>query len=594
MPRKDDRHVKKLALALLLIGIAAAALAGCQVQTDRTEKPAPDWSRALAIGRANLRQPVALAVDSDRHVHLVWCNDGLFYAHLDEQAHVLFNGPLAIDVPRPRHPQLLIDRQNAVHLVWLSRDGNVQKLYHTMLNAEGQPGLPELLSDPAHDVNRFQLFLSPTDGVSAIWDARLDGAPIGLVYAALNAPTEPTTLSSRGIDPYVLVDRTATVHVAWFEVRGFTSRSVHYATLDESSASSPRLSPADGHKLADFDFSESGVYVGPVIGLDATHIYVLWSVQNLGGGLTPTSAFSYYVAFKPGETGVQSPQRINLPASNEPVYEPHVGDYGLTRLAPLSAADLGYSSDFVNSPATVTTQRDELVVACSLLTRSTAHSWIQLATVVLADGDQVGYQLASKTENASLTPTLVADADAYLHLAWIDTSGFSEFDVYYATNAPAARAWLDRTSTDDLVLGAAELLWGVLSGIGLLPIAGIWTFPAMVWVVAFFVASGQEEMKRAPTKIGFAIAIVIYVGVKILLLPGLFRGTPLLQLVPSAWAVPVGIAVPSLILVIALSAVYMYIRKAERATIFMAYFVLALVDVGLTIVLYAPRFFDPG
>jgi len=112
----------------------------------------------------------------------------------------------------------------------------------------------------------------------------------------------------------------------------------------------------------------------------------------------------------------------------------------------------------------------------------------------------------------------------------------SEFDVSYATNAPAARAWLDRTSTDDLVLGAAELLWGVLSGIGLLPIAGIWTFPAMVWVVAFFVASGQEEMKRAPTKIGFAIAIVIYVGVKILLLPGLFRGTPLLQLVPSAWA----------------------------------------------------------
>ena len=157
---------------------------------------------------------------------------------------------------------------------------------------------------------------------------------------------------------------------------------------------------------------------------------------------------------------------------------------------------------------------------------------------------------------------------------------------------PRRRRWLDRTSTDDMVLGAADLIFGVFSGLGLLPIAGVWTFPAMVWVVLFFIATGKEEMERRPTKVGFAVAVVLYVGVKILLLPGLFAGTPFSA--PGAsgvggccWA----LLVPALILLVALAAVYIYARRAERATIFVAYLVFALTDVVLTLVLYAPGFF---
>jgi len=61
--------------------------------------------------------------------------------------------------------------------------------------------------------------------------------------------------------------------------------------------------------------------------------------------------------------------------------------------------------------------------------------------------------------------------------------------------------------------------------------------------------------------------------------------------VPPRWAVPLGIAVPLLILAMSLSAVYLYVRRAERATIFKAILAFVGVDVGLTLLLYAPGFF---
>jgi hypothetical protein len=253
-------------------------------------------------------------------------------------------------------------------------------------------------------------------------------------------------------------------------------------------------------------------------------------------------------------------------------------------------------SDFVNTPATVTGQRIGLPVAYSVLTESRSESQIRLASVVLSGGSSAGYQLASQTSTASLMPSLAAapGPENGLHLAWLDTAGFQEYTVYYATTAPEARRWLDRTSREDMVLAAGDLVFGVFSGLGLLPIAGVWTFPGLIWVVAFFIATGREEMARRGTQIGFAISVLVYVGVKILLLPGLFIGTPFLHQVPAAWAVVLGIAVPSVLLAIALGVVYFYARRALRATIFKAYLFFALTDVVLTLVLYSPGFFGSG
>jgi hypothetical protein len=98
-------------------------------------------------------------------------------------------------------------------------------------------------------------------------------------------------------------------------------------------------------------------------------------------------------------------------------------------------------------------------------------------------------------------------------------------------------------------------------------------------------------MDRRPTRIGFAVAVLIYIGMKVLLLSGLFASTPFMQQVPPRLATPLGIAVPVLIMAVALLVVYLYTRRAERATIFKAILILVGVDVTLTLVLYAPGFF---
>jgi hypothetical protein len=581
------RYYRIRFLALLLVVLLSS---GCAVESDRTEKPAPDWSRGLILGQTNLRQPVALAVDAAKHVHLVWLDQGLHYVQLDAKAQVLVDKALDVDLFNLRQPRLQVDRENTVHLAWLSRKDDVHRLYHTTISSSGDVNAPLLLSREGENVTGFQMYLSPQRSVSFAWAGEPQDGGGGLFHATLGDPTPSTLLATPCLDPFVTVDGSGTVHLAWLQERGLTSRTIYYATLQDGDAG-PTLTPSNGQKLTDFEFGESAITYGPIIGLDTQTVYVIWSVQNQGGGLTPTSAFSYYVAFAPGAPQVSNPRSIGLPSTDRPTYDDHTGPYGFTKLDLLSAAELVYGSDFVAAPATVSAQQSELPVVFSLMTYSEASSEIQLATALFSEGEQLGYQLASKTTNASLVPTMVADADADLHLAWIDTAGFREYQVHYASLAPQARQWLDRTSGNDLVLGGAKAIFGVLSGIGLLPIAGIWSFPAMIWVVVFFIATGREEMVRTPTKIGFAVAVVIYVGMKVLLLPGLFNATPFLYAVPRGWATVVGIVVPLVILVLAGLAVYIYTRRAERPTIFLSFLVFALVDVVLTMVLYSPGFF---
>jgi hypothetical protein len=582
---KSRHRTRFITLLLLLL-----ALSACAVESDRTDKPGPDWSRGLILGRTNLRQPVALAVDAEKHVHMVWPYQGLRYVQLDAQAQILVDETLDIDLFNLRRPRLLVDRQDSVHLAWLSRDRGIQRLYHATISSPGEIDTPRLLSREGENVTGYQMYLSPGRDVGFVWAGEPQEGDGGLFHATLRAPTPATLLASPCLDPYVTVDGAGTVHLAWLRERGLTSRTIYYATLQDGD-SAPALVPAEGQKLTDFEFNESAITYGPLIGLDTQTVYVTWSIQNQGGGLTPTSAFSYYVAFAPGAPQVSNPRSIGLPTPDRPTYDDHASPYGMTKLDLLSQAEPGYSSDFVAAPATVSGQESELPVAFSLMTYSTAGSEIQLATTLLSEGEQVGYQLASKTTNASLVPTMVADTDTNLHLAWIDTAGFREYRVHYATLAPQARQWLDRTSGNDLVLGAARVVFGVLSGIGLLPIAGIWSFPAMVWVVVFFIATGKEEMARTATKVGFAIAVAIYVGMKALLLPGLFNATPFLYAVPRGWATVVGIVVPLIILALAGLAVYLYARRAERPTIFMSFLIFAMTDVVLTMVLYSPGFF---
>jgi hypothetical protein len=415
-------------------------------------------------------------------------------------------------------------------------------------------------------------------------------------------------LVPEGVDPFVLVDSSGTTHLTWLYKKGIiAARDVYYATLERSS-----VVPDGGQKLADFRFAESGTYHGPIMGVDTDHVYVIWAVQSLGGGFTPSAARTAYVSFEPGKPSLTNPSAISLPADGVLAYADYAGPYGYGELVPLSPGGLG--SDFVNAPSTVQRQESELPVALSLVVLSTAtavrapqapqlqfedavamtSSGMQLAMAVLSGGRPIGYQLVGDTPNASVLSTLVADSDANLHLAWIDTAGFREYDVYYATTAPEAKRWLDRTTFEDVVLGAASLVWGIVSGVSLIPIVAIWNIVPTMWVVLFYALSRREYLEDLGAKIGLVVAIVIYTASKLLFLPGLSADTPFLFRLPEEIALLIAIAKPVVILVLGLGALYLYTRRSKGGTLFRAYLVFALTDGLLTALLYAPQFFRPA
>ena len=320
----------------------------------------------------------------------------------------------------------------------------------------------------------------------------------------------------------------------------------------------------------------------------------MWSVQNLGGGLTPTAADTYYVTFPLGEPQPMDPSNVKLPSEHRPDYDAHTSPYQYAELAPLSP-DI-YSTDFVNAPAVVQRQEDELPVVVSLIIESASKQFMQLALTVFEDGEAVGYQLANETQNASVLPTLAADSDANLHLAWLDTAGFRIYKVYYATTAPEAREWLDRVTVEDVGRNAADVAWGVLSAIGFLPLTVMWNAPALVWLVLFYIFTRQEYLDQLGAKIGLGVAFAVYIVVKTLFLPGLLAGgTPFVYMVPEAVAPVMSTLIPISILVLALIGLVIYLRRptGEPPALFKAYLVFSLIDSGLTAILYAPRFFNP-
>jgi len=595
-------------------------LGGCNVTSDRSDKPSPDWSRGLRIGVASLNQPVALQVDREGHAHLVWHAGAeevskLHYAQLDDQARVVVEKDLDILLPYPHRPQLLLDRRGNMHLACLAREEGVKRLFHFLLDHDGEV-LSETtnytrLSLPGKEVESYLMRLGQGGQIEVFWAAKE-----GIYHLRLDEQGDvisPSTLIvPQGTDPSAQVDSSGTIHLAWLQEPSPQVKELYHAAFK-----SPDL--VKGIKLTQFSKGMSVVLHGPVLGLDMGYVYILWSLERRGG-LEVGTARSYYVSFPLGQPSLRlrsgqaplAPTLIRIPRL-EPVYTPSRGEDNYHQLAyPLEK----WASDFIAMPSVAEGQRNELAATFNVQVSFGLQAYleesktaaigpeevplsigfrpqIQLAMAIFTKGKMKGYQLAAKTGSVSLRPNLVVDTATTnnLHLAWIDTAGFGRYDVYYASSSPEVRAWLDRTSSQDVLLKAAELAWRVLSGVALFPLAGFWIIPPLIWVVLFYAFVGEEGLELKRVKVALGIAIVLYMGAKLVLPPGFLLYVPFLNQVPPQFSAALILGVPLVIFALAFAAMCTYTRRTEKATLFRAFFVFALTDALLSLAIYAPSFF---
>jgi hypothetical protein len=198
-----------------------------------------------------------------------------------------------------------------------------------------------------------------------------------------------------------------------------------------------------------------------------------------------------------------------------------------------------------------------------------------------------GQEIVSGSKAASLQPNVAVDPRGDLHLAWIDTAGFSRYQVVYASNSSPAREALNRITTYEVVDRILSTVLSVFSALFFVPIVLSWVMVPIGWLFVFAVAKGEADISTRHGRRALWLAMFLQLGVKIFFFPTLLDQplftsmlSPSLSLLLGRWILP--------LLLAALSAglAWIYMKRARSKSIFVAYLIYAVVDSMLTLVIY--------
>ncbi|MEW5985579.1 MAG: hypothetical protein AB1791_03000, partial [Chloroflexota bacterium] len=160
----------------------------------------------------------------------------------------------------------------------------------------------------------------------------------------------------------------------------------------------------------------------------------------------------------------------------------------------------------------------------------------------------------------------------------------------YATTAPAARAYLDRQTFDDvanaLLTGGMEGLTGVL----FFPLAMGWLLPGVVVLGLYKLRRDDERVTDWLSIVLLVVAVAFYQVTKLAFLPRILTYVPFSAWldVPAGWSFPLRMAVPALFFLAGVGAAEMVRRR--RASTLIYYLTLCGVDALLTLAVYGVNF----
>lgn len=585
------------------------AAAGCGFTPTRSAKVSPDWSRGLRLGLASLPQPAALAVnEAGTEVHLAWSapteeRTALRYVRLDEQGRVVRDEILAPSLFLPREPQLVLDGSGVPHLFCLARlrADEPEELFHLPIGQEGQPlAEPVRLSGADETVTSMAALADGTGQVEVFWTVEGGPAP-GIYHHRLGqegrsnaAPLHAALVVPQGETPAAAVDAEGGLHLAWWQGRQGGQKEIRYAFFPGG-----EVGPAEGTVVASLHVGTGTLLQRPALGLDSSHVYIFWSAEYRGG-LQAGSAETSWASFPMGRPDRSRTNQVLLPGEYpglpfgrlpSPTWQARLTQRLLPDLWELPPEGVTHYSGFVYMPALASGQWPELPVALSMMIRTRAHDYVQPVMALFQGGQLIGYQVAGRTRHSSLYPRLAGDEAGNLHLAWVDQAGWGNYEIIYATTAAAARAHLDRLDATDVVVGVVDTVWGMLSGLSLIPLLIPVVFVPLVWIVLYYIFGREDSLQERGPRIVLLIALILYLGGKLLVLSPVFATIPLLDYTTGWLTTVVQWGSPIFVLALAVLALILYICRAGRPSLFVGFFIFVLVDALLTLMLYGPNFF---
>jgi hypothetical protein len=560
------------AIAALLVG--GVLLTGCDTSVMRTPRMSESWSKGLPLGLASLSNRVALAVDEMGGVYAVWggLDRELRFVRLDPRARVEVDRALDVEANRPQQPQLTLDSEGQLHLVWLDKQDTGFGVMYARLSGEGQvlQG-PTSLSESVLGLGYVVLALEPAGRtVEVFWSDTAASRP-GLYHAAVDwtgavvAPEEMLVLD--GLGPAAQTDRQGFVHLAWRTERVGERLEFYYSVYDPARrALGPEMKV--GEPVAQASLlggpTSAAKFDGPRMGLDENLVYLAWTMEVRERG--NLAAFTFYQAFSPpvlGQRGGPGPFDYPLPeVTAEPVF--------------VWGADPSLTGDAQFLPG----QQPGQVLACFTQAQGPRNlQMLQSAVNRLQAGQLAGLEVVSATTGASMKPNVGVDGQGHLHLVWIDTAGFDRYQVLYASTAPQVQEVLNPVTAGEVIDQVLELSFGAVTLIGFLPLYLMWAMPAFLVLLGFFLATQEVDLDQPRAATALWVVIGIHAIVKLMtaggalerLSSGVLLATPLLSFV-ARWIVPL------LITGLAVLVMGLYRRRSGSLSIFSNFFVFVLAD----------------
>jgi hypothetical protein len=215
---------------------------------------------------------------------------------------------------------------------------------------------------------------------------------------------------------------------------------------------------------------------------------------------------------------------------------------------------------------------------------------VQISTLFLRDGEIRDYQLLSFSPANSDAPSLLSDDEGNLFLTWLEKGDLPGSTVYFATTSQAFAQNLDQFELKDFLSIAFESLFGIASGLVLIPLGLVWIVVPIILLALTTRLRKEDETLTAPgTLISLALAIAAFWGGKTVFLPQIGDYAPFSAWIPSfpiSLYTPFRIGIPVIITLLAFFAAWAFTYRREQRSPILFLLIYAAVDGILSLGLY--------
>lgn len=575
--------------ALLLV-LVTVLLGGCASWTERTWLKAPGWSRGVLVGETTSFDPAPFVLlDSGEAVVLLADDDvdppSLIMRSFDSSGELLWSSSHPVEIGSPEELALLWDGAT-FHVFWIAE----QSIYYMPADRMGESlGSPEIVSEN-YQASEFDVEISPSGGV-ALWFSGPRHNPGVYAKPVGNLSARSIPIDAKGMRPQLQYTQDGTLHAFWIQhPSGYEREAFLYAAFENS-----EIPPIDVKTIHDLDVTIAEVLNGPAFTLDQDHGYVIWS-EETRTGLSAGAITTYLLTFDVGQPEgewpdefLRVPNDYHLPFADYPGGVVNAGQR--VDLARSDLATTGRMFDFAIDEKIGSESIAVFNVQADYLRRKTA--W-QIGAVFLEGGLPTTYQLLSFTTRESTNPLVKLDADQHAYLTWLERGGGGRSRVYLATSNPEFREAVNQIRPADVVQVIAESLFGLASGVVLLPFVLVWVLAGVIVIGLTWWARKEDQPLLMPgTLITLALAIGVYWFAKTFMFPAIFEYVPFsawIPVIPESWEFALRIGVPILISLIGgyTALRFTYLQQQRSPLFFMLIF--GLVDGVMTLAIYGVIF----